>query len=120
MRSDLRRVAASTFVGWPSGPSPQCCRGGSYGELMIGRLKKSSGKLPPPEPASLRPVPPLQPEVACHRKSLAASAAWLSAPRRTHIAADWARSEEHTSELQSLMRISSAFFCLKKNKYNTN
>src|SRR3546814_8058631 len=26
-----------------------------------------------------------------------------------------ARSEEHTSELQSLMRISSAVFCLKKN-----
>src|SRR3546814_4979800 len=27
---------------------------------------------------------------------------------------DGARSEEHTSELQSLMRISYAFFCLKK------
>src|SRR3546814_3235072 len=28
------------------------------------------------------------------------------------------RSEEHTSELQSLMRISYAVFCLKKNKLN--
>src|SRR3546814_4704588 len=28
-----------------------------------------------------------------------------------------ARSEEHTSELQSLMRISYAVFCLKKKKY---
>src|SRR3546814_3247810 len=28
------------------------------------------------------------------------------------------RSEEHTSELQSLMRISSAVFCLKKKKNN--
>src|SRR3546814_1428577 len=27
---------------------------------------------------------------------------------------DWSRSEEHTSELQSLMRISYAVFCLKK------
>src|SRR3546814_8510095 len=27
-------------------------------------------------------------------------------------------SEEHTSELQSLMRISYAVFCLKKNKYH--
>src|SRR3546814_1835124 len=27
---------------------------------------------------------------------------------------DWLRSEEHTSELQSLMRISYAVFCLKK------
>src|SRR3546814_4343290 len=32
---------------------------------------------------------------------------------RRHI--DDARSEEHTSELQSLMRISYAVFCLKKN-----
>src|SRR3546814_7344538 len=30
------------------------------------------------------------------------------------------RSEEHTSELQSLMRISYAVFCLKKKKYTTN
>src|SRR3546814_1932120 len=30
------------------------------------------------------------------------------------------RSEEHTSELQSLMRISYAVFCLKKNKQNNN
>src|SRR3546814_8751070 len=28
----------------------------------------------------------------------------------------WSRSEEHTSELQSLMRISYAVFCLKKKK----
>src|SRR3546814_10819852 len=30
------------------------------------------------------------------------------------------RSEEHTSELQSLMRISYAVFCLKKKNINTN
>src|SRR3546814_9049872 len=30
-----------------------------------------------------------------------------------------ARSEEHTSELQSLMRISYAVFCLKKKKHTT-
>src|SRR3546814_8139632 len=30
------------------------------------------------------------------------------------------RSEEHTSELQSLMRISYAVFCLKKKKKKTN
>src|SRR3546814_4877580 len=34
--------------------------------------------------------------------------------RRFHF-----RSEEHTSELQSLMRISYAVFCLKKKKINT-
>src|SRR3546814_4134525 len=34
--------------------------------------------------------------------------------------ADGDRSEEHTSELQSLMRISYAVFCLKKKKQNNN
>src|SRR3546814_4094036 len=33
---------------------------------------------------------------------------------------DHARSEEHTSELQSLMRISYAVFCLKKKTTNAN
>src|SRR3546814_2968860 len=32
----------------------------------------------------------------------------------------WLRSEEHTSELQSLMRISYAVFCLKKKKLIKN
>src|SRR3546814_5228795 len=37
-----------------------------------------------------------------------------------HPAVIGQRSEEHTSELQSLMRISYAVFCLKKKKKNTN
>src|SRR3546814_2584570 len=36
--------------------------------------------------------------------------------RRIHSSAPLERSEEHTSELQSLMRISYAVFCLKKKK----
>src|SRR3546814_1232334 len=32
----------------------------------------------------------------------------------------WGRSEEHTSELQSLMRISYAVFCLKKKNKKNN
>src|SRR3546814_9204494 len=38
--------------------------------------------------------------------------------RRRRAAVDDLRSEEHTSELQSLMRISYAVFCLKKKKNN--
>src|SRR3546814_7595451 len=38
---------------------------------------------------------------------------WLVGPHHAK-----ARSEEHTSELQSLMRISYAVFCLKKKKKN--
>src|SRR3546814_959726 len=43
----------------------------------------------------------------------------LIAEVRVSIAGSWpkiTRSEEHTSELQSLMRISYAVFCLKKKK----
>src|SRR3546814_9896542 len=41
--------------------------------------------------------------------------------RKAAAKAGAARSEEHTSELQSLMRISYAVFCLKKkNTHNTN
>src|SRR3546814_10428568 len=43
------------------------------------------------------------------RVSIAALRTTFFAPRKT-------RSEEHTSELQSLMRISYAVFCLKKKK----
>src|SRR3546814_7480885 len=35
-------------------------------------------------------------------------------PRQMYAGTEHARSEEHTSELQSLMRISYAVFCLKK------
>src|SRR3546814_4624487 len=39
--------------------------------------------------------------------------------RRTWVERRQGRSEEHTSELQSLMRISYAVFCLKKKKKTT-
>src|SRR3546814_4694014 len=40
----------------------------------------------------------------------------ISPPMDGRFGADMIRSEEHTSELQSLMRISYAVFCLKKKK----
>src|SRR3546814_6986961 len=46
----------------------------------------------------------------------AADAAVAVAVHRGEVDLVVARSEEHTSELQSLMRISYAVFCLKKNK----
>src|SRR3546814_4610502 len=48
---------------------------------------------------------------------LDASLIYFEAPQRLAASlAAMARSEEHTSELQSLMRISYAVFCLKKKK----
>src|SRR3546814_1997629 len=48
---------------------------------------------------------------------LAHTQAWLERHRPDLLGGD--RSEEHTSELQSLMRISYAVFCLKKKKKQT-
>src|SRR3546814_8141586 len=42
------------------------------------------------------------------------SATRRDAPAQDPVEDIWKRSEEHTSELQSLMRISYAVFCLKK------
>src|SRR3546814_7911399 len=68
-----------------------------------------------PGPADAQPLG----EVVHEANSLGMVVKWLqtSAPCRSRfIRADQAasRSEEHTSELQSLMRISYAVFCLKK------
>src|SRR3546814_7031344 len=56
---------------------------------------------------------------ACRRALRACAPACARAEWRRHVrgrAFPTARSEEHTSELQSLMRISYAVFCLKKKK----
>src|SRR3546814_7051512 len=69
--------------------------------------------------------PSLHATVAVVDRSARCGASWDSKCRRSgpsaarHSALDGqgrTRSEEHTSELQSLMRISSAVFCLKKKK----
>src|SRR3546814_9912308 len=69
----------------------------------------------------VRPTPTAMPPKATHRKLSAASASEkvpvraAAMAKRRHTSPDASfRSEEHTSELQSLMRISYAVFCLKK------
>src|SRR3546814_4476230 len=52
------------------------------------------------------------------KASKAASRVTAEGVVATYVAGGVGRSEEHTSELQSLMRISYAVFCLKKKKYN--
>src|SRR3546814_1108240 len=53
------------------------------------------------------PTPAIQTKQACSRKTFQSTLSQTPEPYS-------ARSEEHTSELQSLMRISYAVFCLKK------
>src|SRR3546814_10148509 len=70
--------------------------------------------------ASSPSVPPTLPRACCRsaerssRCASTTSAISISSRRRCPKAHRDDRSEEHTSELQSLMRISYAVFCLKK------
>src|SRR3546814_6772272 len=52
-----------------------------------------------------------------HRRDTARQDAVPGHPPQLAAVPDRPRSEEHTSELQSLMRISYAVFCLKKKKH---
>src|SRR3546814_6945470 len=70
---------------------------------------------------------PSRPASTCDRRLAETDCARFRRPANgpaahdAHAARLWAgqwRSEEHTSELQSLMRISYAVFCLKKKKTN--
>src|SRR3546814_2594831 len=80
----------------------------------------NSQLLPAPSRITSTRPQPLQPSAwnACSASARScASAAASSRPGQTYwvsVARYLARSEEHTSELQSLMRSSYAVFCLKK------
>src|SRR3546814_1224174 len=64
----------------------------------------------------MKPAPPVTITVMCPSRGY--GEAWRGLRRVPCIAE--ARSEEHTSELQSLMRISYAVFCLKKKNNRTD
>src|SRR3546814_3180120 len=72
-----------------------------------------------PAPISTSATPSLRSSSERHAKPVASGAAMIDftsrCAERTHRSR-LRRSEEHTSELQSLMRISYAVFCLKKIK----
>src|SRR3546814_8347752 len=57
-----------------------------------------------------------QPDQFAHRRAPPARGVGGDVRARDHRRDRLPRSEEHTSELQSLMRISYAVFCLKKKK----
>src|SRR3546814_8722879 len=80
----------------------------------IGKAHRNSGK---ERPTRLRPVPENGND-AIHGSASPFRHPGLvpgsNAPTACHRVLKFGRSEEHTSELQSLMRISYAVFCLKK------
>src|SRR3546814_10378243 len=100
-RSDVRQDHTATLRGEEprdAGPEAGPCAGHQRYLSLQAHARSSRGKC------------------GCRRAAVSASLArqprpWTFGPRT--------RSEEHTSELQSLMRISYAVFCLKKKKITT-
>src|SRR3546814_4446059 len=91
------------------------------GGVVRGQLRGLRGGPPPPPRRRRRPAAPHQVQAAdalSGQSRAPAPAGWLPAPPSPSSASarllSKCRSEEHTSELQSLMRISYAVFCLKK------
>src|SRR3546814_960882 len=95
---------------------------------LTGQLQPSLRDRPRLHSARRAPLAPRPPERSRLRD--APSPSHRPAPRPTRLrdqrrgdirqGAPAIRSEEHTSELQSLMRISYAVFCLKKKKKQTS
>src|SRR3546814_8385562 len=79
------------------------------------RTTRAAGRLAQSDPRAGQCQRHSHPVSGCH---------WRPLSRRLHAyggSGHWRdRSEEHTSELQSLMRISYAVFCLKKKKHLEN
>src|SRR3546814_7531164 len=108
---DACRAEEHAPVGTPLPPKP-AHRSSARGSNTLSREKNqkeclSRGSADGCAPTSPRPGRPTATQPRCRRTTAAASA-------RRPPAAGRRRSEEHTSELQSLMRISYAVFCLKK------
>src|SRR3546814_8419150 len=92
------------------GPVPAACRA----PVPAAQSKSVSSRL------ALRIVSPSKPrrrrKSAALRRSARSRVKSSPKRRRTRFRACRRRSEEHTSELQSLLRISYAVFCLKKKR----
>src|SRR3546814_3859542 len=105
-------VCSSDLSGKAGCGSNDFCRRGKATPIPLPHGPTIGQWQPAPDPISA-PVAPCRPFLA--RSGKAGQLQWpCGATKQAH------RSEEHTSELQSLMRNSYAVFCLKKKKnYNT-
>src|SRR3546814_2600980 len=88
---------------WPQAARPK---------LRTGKSRKT----PSATRITFQPTPPAKSDIPCHFKSTKRHFLSAFAAPCQHQSVSPIRSEEHTSELQSLMRISYAVFCLKKKK----
>src|SRR3546814_8235688 len=94
------------------------------GLRVLRRPRKVSRSGPMPEPTVGSGTLPHSPDErrqqrAAQPRAAACPRTFFIAQREENVSCSQDRSEEHTSELQSLMRISYAVFCLKKKNTHT-
>src|SRR3546814_4425087 len=103
------------------------CPEGKEGEIIVCARKPESERYRVPEEVRKAPQPPPEGRSWKERADIVEEATQATRPNscstvgaggQTGCTTEM-RSEEHTSELQSLMRISYAVFCLKKKKKTT-
>src|SRR3546814_986532 len=104
--------------------NPPCGEAVGRGTAPVGRGGGAATSRHCPSVSASRchlPIAARQGGSLCPYRSFAATPSFRSCRAKSRHPsilrqARWARSEEHTSELQSLMRTSYAVFCLKKKK----
>src|SRR3546814_2077727 len=89
----------------------------SSANVALARRRCSALRTEPTEARSCPPIPPAYRRAFLEPPKRPAFSAYPAARLRSTAPTE-PRSEEHTSELLSLMRISYAVFCLKKKKQN--
>src|SRR3546814_2580300 len=93
-----------------------CCPGRTFMLACSGRNDHGSFEFTPPSNCTVISRSDLRPSSAAARSPSTAD----FSNRTPNTFSQAMRSEEHTSELQSLMRTSYAVFCLKKKKTETS
>src|SRR3546814_2174820 len=128
--SSGRHCARSERANGPSksssGPTPpkasRCCRAAgwwnepSHGSAATDVSPRTSNKPSPQQPPGCSSHQSSSSHAVSQEHEITRDS-FESDSKRREAALKWARSEEHTSELQSLVRISYAVFCFKKKKH---
>src|SRR3546814_6229487 len=110
-RAPFRQSSALFEAGAPVDPRLHPCRAAACRHRHLWRAV--------PDPARLSSGRERSDHLcACARRLARHGGIWIYRGRKRRLSGLAARSEEHTSELQSLIRISYAVFCLKKKKNN--
>src|SRR3546814_4890300 len=122
-REVLQAQAAACGLPLLEAGIPAACDNDTYEAAMAGALAETESRWPGLHTAAFGDL--LLEDIRAWRQAQCARVGWdiltpLFGADNAQLAREMIRSEEHTSELQSLMRNSYAVFCLKKKNHIMN